>query len=111
MCASLTAGLGGRDVSGISFGGGASSSPSSSGSSERKGPSRARAGEFGRLPGMGSKVVPLDGAVCTLASLVSQLSKPSEWETLSTDCESEYMLLASRLKEGRLIKVVRDVTG
>lgn len=111
MCASLTAGLGGRDVSGISLGGGASSSTSSSGNSERKGPSSARAGEFGRLPGIGSKVVPLDGAVCTIASLVSQLSKPSEWETLSTDCESEYMLLESRLNDGRLIKVVREVTG
>lgn len=63
MCASLTAGLGGREMSGIIFGGGASSSSSSSGSSERKGPSRARAGEFGRLPGIGSSVVPLEGAV------------------------------------------------
>jgi hypothetical protein len=82
-------------MSGIILGGGAKSS-SSSGSSERNGPSNARAGEFGRLPGIGSKVVPLDGAACRTTSragrltlLVSQLSKPSEWEMVSIDCRFE----------------------
>jgi hypothetical protein len=95
MCASLTAGLGGREMSGTILGGRASSS-SSSGSSERNGPSRGRAGVVGRLPGMGSNVVPRDGAVCTIASradrltlLVSQLSKPSDWETLPADSDWE----------------------
>lgn len=118
MCASLTAGLGGLSTSGIILGGGANSSTSSSGSPERKGPSRARAGDAGRLPGMGSKVVPFDGAVCITASraelltlLVSQLSKGSECEPLSTECRSEHTLRASRLNDGRLMSVDRDVTG
>lgn len=116
MCASLQAGLGGREMSGIILGGRVSSS-SSSGSSERNGPSRARAGVVGRLPGMGSNVVPRDGAVCTIASradrltlLVSQLSKPSDCETLPTDSAWEYTL-AARVKEGRLMSVVREVAG
>lgn len=97
ICASLTAGLGGRELSGIIIilGGGVKSS-SSSGSSDRNGPSRGRAGVVGRLPGMGSKVVPRDGAVCTIASradrltlLVSQLSKPSDRETFSIDSDAE----------------------
>jgi hypothetical protein len=95
MCDSLNAGLGGREMSGIIFGGGVNSS-SSSGSSVRKGPSRARAGVVGLLPGIGSKVVPLDGADCITTSrawrltlLVSQLSKPSECETLSKDSDCE----------------------
>lgn len=86
MCASfiLIDGLGGREMSGIILGGGVNSS-SSSGSSVRKGPSSVRAGVAGRLPGIGSRVVPRDGADCITASrackltlLVSQLSKPSE---------------------------------
>jgi hypothetical protein len=95
ICDSLNAGLGGREMSGIIFGGGVNSS-SSSGSSVRKGPSRARAGVVGLLPGIGSKVVPLDGADCITTSrawrltlLVSQLSKPSECETLSKDSDCE----------------------
>ena len=95
--ASLTAGLGGRDTSGIILGGGYNSSSSSSGSSERKDPSRARASEFGRLPGIGSNVVPLYGIVCCrttsrvgmITPLVSQLSNPSECEIVSEDCRFE----------------------
>jgi hypothetical protein len=56
--------------------------------------------------------VPLDGAAeGTMASPVSQLSKPSECDTLSIDWASEWRLLESRVKEGRLMSVVRDVTG
>jgi len=84
MCASLTTGLGGRETSGIILGGGVRSSISSSDGSETKGPSSARAGEFGRLPGIGSNVVPLEGTVSVTTSragrqtlLVSQLSKGS----------------------------------
>lgn len=91
ICASLTAGLGGRDMSGIILGGGVSSS-SSSGSSVRLGASNARAGVAGRLPGIGSRVLPRDGAACITTSracrltlLVSQLSNPSVWETFSND--------------------------
>lgn len=62
MWASLTAGLGGRDVSGIILGGGTNPpSSSSSSSAEGNGPSNTRAGDAGRLPGIGSRVVPLDG--------------------------------------------------
>jgi hypothetical protein len=97
ICASfiLIDGLGGLEISGIILGGGVSSS-SSSRSSVRKGPSRARAGVVGRLPGIGSRVVPRDGAdcmttsrACRLTLLVSQLSKPSERETFSNDSDCE----------------------
>jgi hypothetical protein len=88
ICASLTAGLGGLDTSGIMRGATSSSDSSISG---RKGPSRARAGVTDRLPGIGSSGVPFDGACITasrawlLTLLVSQLSNPSECETLSTE--------------------------
>ena len=92
ICASLTARLGGLETSGIMRGATRCSSASSSSISGRKGPSRARAGVTDRLPGIGSKGVPFDGAICITASrtwlltlLVSQLSKPSEWDTLSIE--------------------------
>ena len=92
ICASLTAGLGGLETSGIMRGAYRSSSASSSSISGKKGPSRARAGVTDRLPGIGSNGVPLDGAVCNTASrawlltlLVSQLSKPSECDMLSIE--------------------------
>lgn len=118
ICASLTAGLGGRETSGIILGGGVRSSISSPEDSEIKGPFRARAGELDRLPGIGSNVVPLEGTVSVTASragrltlLVSQLSKGSACDVLSTECRFEKTLRASGLAEHRLISVERDVTG
>lgn len=117
ICASLTAGLGGLDTSGIMRGAINSSSLSSSSISGRNGPSRIRAGVTDRLPGIGSNGVPLDGACITASRawlftlLVSQLSNPSEWDTLSIECASEQILLVSRLNEARPIRVERDVTG
>lgn len=68
MWASLTAGLGGRDISGHNLGGMGRpvSGPSSTAGN---GPSSARAGETGRLPGIGSSAVPRPGA-CKTASRV-----------------------------------------
>lgn len=86
MCPSVTTGLGGLDVSGLILGRAArSSKSSSSGICEGKGPSRGRAGESGREPGIGSKVMPSDDVACTRASLVSQVSNPSDWEPLSIE--------------------------
>ena len=59
--ASLTAGLGGLEVSKVNLGGGGKSSMLSS---MGKGPSSARAGLAGRLPGIGSRAVPRDSALC-----------------------------------------------
>lgn len=119
MCASLTAGLGGRDVSGTILGGGERACASVSSESSGNGPSRARAGDAGRLPGIGSKAVPREGADCMTASLacgstllVSHASKPSDWDVLSIEwLPSEYILRASLLKDGRLMSFVREVTG
>lgn len=92
MCASLTTGLGGREVSGTIFGGGGSAGGSGSSDGSGKGPSNARAGETGRLPGMGSKTLPREGAVPITASLatgstllVSHVSNPSGRDTSSMD--------------------------
>jgi len=92
MFASLTAGLGGRDVSGNIFGGGDRAGDSLPSDTRVKGPSSARAGDAGRLPGIGSKAVPLEGADCMTASfasggtlLVSHVSNPSDWEILSIE--------------------------
>lgn len=67
--ASLTTGLGGRERSGNIFGGGANAGDSRPSDTRGKGPSRARAGDGGRLPGIGSNAVPREGADCEAPSL------------------------------------------
>lgn len=112
MCDSLTAGLGGLEMSRIIFGGGARAGESIPSDVSGNGTSSAQAGDAGRLPGMDSKAVPREGADCRAASLadsrepsladcmtaslaqgstsvVSHTSNPSAWETLSMDWASE----------------------
>lgn len=129
FASSMFVGVLGREECGLlvmKAGAGAGRSSRSNAGLEGKGPSRARAGETGRLPGIGSRRVPRPGAngrsescpcvaisrACWSTLDVSQASKPSEWVMEFVRVVfPEWKLPDSRKEEALDRSLVRDVMG